>query len=86
MKFLKKKVLKCLRASKFVEICLLRTATIPQLIEEVVKVVYIGLLRPAIIAQEIMEVVNVGQVLPTTLPIVTTEYRLIEVDKGQKIT
>ena len=33
-----------------------------------------------------MEVVNVGQVLPTTLPIVTTEYRLIEVDIDHKIT
>ena len=56
---------------------LLRTATFPWLILEVVKVVYIGLKIPATLPQLIMEVLDVGQVLPATLPFVIAEDVLI---------
>ena len=61
-KVLKKKVFKCLQVSKDVEIGLLRLATLPQVIVDVVKVVDIGLLRPSTLPRLITEVVNVGQV------------------------
>ena len=48
-KVLKKKVFKCLRVSKDVDIGLLRLATVSQVIVEVLKVVDIGLKRPATI-------------------------------------
>ena len=60
-KFLKKKFFKCLRVSKDVDIDLLRLATLPQVIVDVVKVVDIGLLRPSKLPRLITEVVNVGQ-------------------------
>ena len=62
MKFLKKKVLKCLRVSKVVGTVLLIPAAIPQVIAEVVKALYIGLLRPATLPQVILEVMDIGQV------------------------
>ena len=84
MKVLKKKVLKCLRVGKFVDIGILIPATIPQVIVEVVNVVDIGLKIPATITQVIAKVMDVGQVLPATLPIIITEYMLIDVDIGHK--
>ena len=61
-KVLKKKVLNCLWARKIVDICILRPATLPQVITDVVKVVDIGILIPAIISQAIAEVVDLVQV------------------------
>ena len=55
-------VLKCLRVSKFMGIVILRPATLPQLITDVVKVVNIVILRPSTLPKVIAEVVDVGQV------------------------
>ena len=64
---------------------LLKPATLPRVIVDVVKVVYIDLKRPATLTQVITEVVDVGQVWPSTLPLVIAENMLIEVDLGHKI-
>ena len=60
--FMKKKVLKCLWLRKVLDIGLLKTDTLPQVIGDVMKVKNIGLLEPATRPQVIAEVVDVGQV------------------------
>ena len=59
---MEKDLLKRLWVKKVVEIGLLRPATVPQVIMEVMKVVEIGLKRPENLPQLIAEVVEVGQV------------------------
>ena len=67
------------------DIGLLRPATLPQVVVDVVKFVDKDLLRPASLLQVIAEVVNLGQVLPATLPLVVAEDMLIYGYLGQKI-
>ena len=62
VRVLKKNALKCLRERKGVDIVLLITAALPQVIMEVMKVVDIGLNIPASLPQLITKVVDVGQV------------------------
>ena len=62
MEFLNKKVLKCLWERKFLDIGLLITATLTQVIVWVMKFVDIGLKKPATLPQVIAEVVELGQV------------------------
>ena len=82
---MKKNLLKCLWVSKVVDIGLLRPATIPQVVVDVVKVVDRGILRPASLPQVIEEVMDLGQVLPSILPFVVADDMLIYGDLGQKI-
>ena len=84
MTFMEKKVLKCLQERKFVDIGLVRPDTLPQVIVEFMKVVNLGLEISATLTQLIAEVVDVGQVLPATITLVTTEDILIDVDLGHK--
>ena len=81
-RIMKKKVWKSLQYKKFVNIDLLKLATLPQVIVEIVKVVYIGIKRPLNLPQVLSEVMNVGQVLPATLPLIIAENMLISVDLG----
>ena len=67
------------------DIGLLRPATLPQVIAEIVKVVDIDLLIPAALSQVIAEVVDVGQVYPDTPNLAIAAYMLIEVDLCHKI-
>ena len=84
VKFLRKKVLKCLRASKVLDIGLLVPDTLTQVIMEFVKVVEKGILRQENLPQVIAKVVDVVQVLPDTLPTVIMVDMLIGVDIGHK--
>ena len=61
MQVMSKKELECLWVSKVVNIGLLRPATLPQVIMEVVKVKDMGLKRPATPPQVIAEVVDVDK-------------------------
>ena len=61
-KVMKKKLLKCLRVTKVIDIGILIPSTIPEEIVEVMKVLDLGLKRPATIPQLIAEVVDIGQV------------------------
>ena len=61
-KLIKKKVLKCLRVRKFVDIVLLIPSTLPQVIVDLAKFTDICLLIPATILLLIVEVVDIGQV------------------------
>ena len=67
------------------DIGLLRSATLPQVVVDVVKVVDRGILRPASLPQVIEEVMDLGQVLPSILPLVVADDMLIYGDLGQKI-
>ena len=62
MKVLNKKVFKCLKDRKVVDIFILRPSTVPQVTGEVVEVMDIGLKRLVTIPQGIVEVMDVGQV------------------------
>ena len=84
MKVLKKNFSKCLRVRKVLDIGLLRTTTLPQVIVKVMKVLEIGLNIPENIPQLTAEVVNIGQLLPYTLPLVIVEDMLLEADLGHK--
>ena len=74
MKLPKKKVLKCLWLMKYLDIGLLRPATLPQVITEVV---YIGILIPATLPLVILEdmivvmllEMDLGNKRPATVPI-----------------
>ena len=66
------------------DIGLLRLATVSQVIVEVLKVVDIGLKRPATLHQVITEVVDLGEVLSSTIHVVTAEDVLIELYLGHK--
>ena len=66
-------------------ICLLRPATLTQVIMEVMKVVDIGIKIPSNIPQVIYEVADIGQVLPATLTLVIMEDVLIELYICHKI-
>ena len=74
---MKNKVLKCIRVRKVVDIGVLILVNIPQVITDVVKVLYIVLLRPYTITQSIAEVVVVCKLWPATMPILITEDMLI---------
>ena len=78
------KVLRCLWGIKFVDVGLLRPATVPQLIVEVVKDVDIGLKIPSTLPQVIAKVVDVDQVWPATIPLVIAEDSSVWVDLGHK--
>ena len=84
-KMVRKKFLKCLWVSKVVGTGLLRPATVPQVMVEVVKVVEIGLKIPSNLPQVIAEVVDVGQVWSDTLTLIIVEDMLIEVYLGNNI-
>ena len=77
-------VLKCLWVKKVVDIGLVRTATVPQVIVEAVKVMGIVFKRPASLPLVITEFVEKGQVLPATTPLLTTEDMLIQVNLHHK--
>ena len=70
MKVPNKKVLKCLWERKFTDIGLFRSATLPQVIVEVMEVVEIGLKRPDNPPKVILEAVEIVQVLADTLPLI----------------
>ena len=76
--------MKCLRASKVLDIGLLVPDILTQIITEFVKVVDKGIMRQENIPQVIAEVVDVVQVLPDTLPTVIMVDMLIGVDIGHK--
>ena len=64
------------------DIGILRTSTLPQLIAEAAKVVYIGLKIPATLRQVITDFMDVGQIWPATITLVIAEDMLIELDLG----
>ena len=59
--FVKKRLLKCLQVMKIVDIGILRTSTVPQVISEVTKFMDIDIKIPATTPQLIMEVVEICQ-------------------------
>ena len=63
---------------------LLRPATLPQSIIEVVKVLHICIKRPAPLHQVIAGIVDLGQVLPATIHLAIVEDMLIHVNIGHK--
>ena len=85
LKVMRKKVLKCLQESKFVDIDLLKPAALPQLIAEIVKLLDIGILIPDTLTQVIVKFMDVVQVLKAILNIIIAEDMMIEVDLGHKI-
>ena len=54
------------------DIGLLITSTLPQVILEVVKVVDIGLLRPDTLPELIMKAIDIGFILLATLPLLNS--------------
>ena len=92
MKFLKKKVLKCLWVMKDADIGLLRPATIPQLTAEVVDIdILILSYLPFVSADDIILVtvveVDIGHKRPANLYLSIREHALVlkgEVDIGIK--
>ena len=69
---------------KIVDIGILRTSTVPQVISEVTKFMDIDIKIPATTPQLIMEVVEICQLWTENLPL--TEDKLIDVGLGYKIS
>ena len=78
MNFIKKKVLKCLRVSKVVDIGLLIPVTIHQATTEVV---YLGLLIPStlplVIMEDMLAEVDIGHKRQATIPLEIVEEELM---------
>ena len=81
MKFLKKKVLKCLRVEKIMGLGILRPATLHQVIAEFLEV---GILIPAtiplVIAEDMLVYMNLGHKRPSALPLaIGGQYLMLKV-------